>query len=74
MKLKEVMKKYKLSGFGIRYKDFYGNVYRKIDLPPEKILKIEELEVRDVNINFITKKATFYLIDLWELIHQKEGE
>lgn len=74
MKLKEVMKKYKLNGFKIRYKDFYGNIYRKIDLPPEEILKIEELEVRDVNIHFINKEVVFCLIDLWELMHKKEGE
>lgn len=76
MKLEEVMKKYKLScnGFKIRYKDFYGNVYRRIDLPPEEILKIEKLEVRDVSINFITKKVVFSLFDLWELMHEKEGK
>ena len=74
MKLKEVMKKYKLNNFKHRYKDFYGNIYRRIDLSPEEILKIEELEVRDVNIHFINKEVTFYLFDLWDVMHQKEGK
>lgn len=71
MILKELLKNYKLRGFDIEFKDLYGNTHKKKELTPEEVLKIEDLEVRNVNINFRLKKATFYLIDLYELM---EGE
>ena len=73
MRLNEVLKSYRLSGFDIEYKDLYGNVYKKEDLSVEEIFKIEDLIVRNVDINFIRKEVVFHLIDLWELMHKKEG-
>lgn len=70
MKLKEVLKNYRLSGFEIEFKDFYGNSYSKKDLSVKQLFKIEDLEVRNVNINFKLKKATFYLNGLYELIKE----
>ena len=75
MLLKELLKNYSFKDYEIILRDFYANEYEKKDLSPEIILKIEELEVRDVKINFRMKKATFTLIDLWELLdyEKKEG-
>lgn len=70
MELKEVLKNYRLSGFEIEFKDFYGNSYDKKDLSVKQLFKIEDLEVRNVNINFKLKKATFYLNGLYELIKE----
>lgn len=70
MKLKEVLKNYNLKFYDITFKDLYGNEYKKNDLNVEIILKIEELEVRNVNINFRLNQATFYLIDLYELLKE----
>ena len=70
MKLKELLKNYKLRNYDITFKDLYGNTHKKVDLTPEKILKIEELEVRNVDIFFIRKEATFYLIGLYELMKE----
>ena len=71
MKLYEVLKNYKLRGYTIYFMDLYGNEYKKSDFYANELLKIEELEVRNVNINFKLEKATFYLIGLYELL--KEG-
>lgn len=75
MILKELLKKYSFKDYKIIYKDLYGNEYQKTDLRPETIQKIEELEVRNVNIHFKLKEATFYIIGLYELLkeEQKEG-
>lgn len=72
MKLKEVLKNYQLKGFEIEFYDLYGNGYKKRDLNVEIILKIEELEVRNVNINFKLNKATFYLIGLYDLLKEND--
>ena len=70
MKLNEFMKDYNLKGFDIEYKDLYANSYKKNDLYAETILKIESLEIRDVQIYFRLKKATFVLIGLYELMKE----
>lgn len=71
MKLCEVLKNCKLRGYTIYFKDLYGNEYKKDDFYANELLKIEELEVRNVNINFRLEESTFYLIGLYELL--KEG-
>ena len=75
MRLEELLKKFSFKDYKIIYRDLYGNEYEKTDLKPETILKIESLEVRDVNIHFRLNKATFTIIDLYELLkeEQKEG-
>lgn len=70
MKLNEFMKNYSLKGFDIEYKDLYANIYKKDDLYAKTILKIEDLEIRDVHIYFRLKKVTFVLIGLYELIKE----
>ncbi len=70
MKLKELLKKFSFKGYTIYFKDLYGNEYEKTDFYAQKILKIEELEVRNVNINFKRKEATFYLIGFYELLKE----
>lgn len=72
MKLKELLKNYNLKFYDITFKDLYGNEYKKNDLNVEIILKIEELEVRNVNINFKLNKATFYLIGLYDLLKEND--
>ena len=74
MILKELLKNFSFKDYKIIFKDLYGNEYEKIDLRPETILKIEELEVRDVKIYFRLKKATFVLINLWELLDNEKKE
>lgn len=74
MVLKELLKNYSFKGFKITYKDLYGNEYKKADLYANTIYKIEELEVRNVNINFRLKEATFYLIGLYELLRDEKKE
>ena len=71
MKLKELLKNYSFSLYDITLKDLYGNEYKKKDLDVKDIIKIEELEVRNVNINFRLKEATFYIIDLYETLRNK---
>lgn len=70
MKLKELLKKFSFKDYTIYFKDLYGNEYEKTDFYAQKILKIEELEVRNVNINFKRKEATFYLIGFYELLKE----
>ncbi len=70
MKLKELMKKFSFKDYEMIFKDLYGNEHKKIDLTPELIYKIEELEVRNIDINFKLKKATIYLIGLFELLRE----
>lgn len=72
MKLNEFMKDYSLKGYDIEFKDVYGNSYKKNDLYAKTILKIENLEIRDVHVYFRLKKATFCLINLYELMKEEE--
>lgn len=68
MILEELLKKWSFKDYKIIFKDLYGNEYKKEDLRPETIQKIEALEVRNANVNFKLKSATFYIIDLYELL------
>lgn len=74
MILKELLKNFNFKDYKIIFRDLYGNEYEKTDLRPETILKIESLEVRDVNIHFRLNKATFYLIGLYELLRDEKKE
>lgn len=74
MILRELLKNFNFKGYKIIYKDLYGNEYEKTDLRPETILKIESLEVRDVNIHFRLNKAIFTIINLYELLKDEKNE
>lgn len=71
MRLTEVIKNCNLELFDKEYKDLYGNTYQNKDLD---LKELEQLEVRDVNIFYKRKQATFYIIGLYEMTHKKEVE
>lgn len=71
MRLKEVLKKISFKDYKITFKDLYGNEYEMEDFYASTLYKIEELEVRNANINFKRKEATFYLIGFYELLEDK---
>lgn len=74
MLLKELLKNFSFKDYKITFKDLYGNEYEMMDFYASTLYKIEELEVRNVNINFKRKEATFYLIDLYELLKDEKNE